>query len=129
MERKHIKGTWQEEFSFSPAVVTQGGRTIWLAGHTGQTSDAGQSLAGDIDAQTRQTFRNLERTLTEAGGQLQDIVTMTVFLLDARNTRRATDIRKEILKRDFPASAAITVAGFADPSMMIEIQAIAVIGG
>lgn len=129
MERKHIKGTWQEEFSFSPAVVTQGGRTIWLAGHTGQTSEAGQSLAGDIDAQTRQTFRNLERTLTEAGGQLQDIVTMTVFLLDARNTRRATDIRKEILKRDFPASAAITVAGFADPSMMIEIQAIAVIGG
>lgn len=129
MERKHIKGTWQEEFSFSPAVVTQGGRTIWLAGHTGQTSDAGQSLAGDIDAQTRQTFRNLERTLTEAGGQLQDIVTMTVFLLDARNTRRATDIRKEILKRDFPASAAITVAGFADPAMMIEIQAIAVIGG
>ena len=125
--RAIVKGAWQEDFSFSPAVVTQGGRTIWLAGHTGQKSDDGRSLAGDFEAQTRQTFRNIEATLAAAGGSLADLVSMTVFLIDARYSRSMTDLRKDILKRDFPASAAITVAGFAHPDMMIEIQAVAVV--
>lgn len=127
MDKHHIKGSWQEDFSFSPAVATRGGRTIWLAGHTGQKDDDGRSLAGHFEAQTRQTFRNIEKTLAAAGGTLADLVSMTVFLIDARHSRAMTDLRKEILKSDFPASAAITVAGFAHPDMMIEIQAVAVV--
>jgi 2-iminobutanoate/2-iminopropanoate deaminase len=76
----------------------------------------------------RQTFRNIERTLGEAGAKLSDMVTMTVFLIDARYTTRMTEIRSEIFKNDFAASAAITAAGFADPNMMIEIQGVAVPG-
>ena len=129
MEKSFVRGTWQVKRAFSPAVITQGGgRTIWVAGHTGQADDSGKSLAGDFDAQCRQVFRNIERTLAEAGAKLSDLVTMTVFLIDARYTTRMTEIRTEIFGRDFPASAAITVAGFADPSMMIEIQGIAVAG-
>ena len=127
MEKSFVRGTWQVKRAFSPAVVTQGGgRTIWVAGHTGQTDDSGKSLAGDFDAQCRQVFRNIERTLAEANAKLSDLVTMTVFLTDARYTTRMTELRTEIFGCDFPASAAITVAGFADPSMMIEIQGIAV---
>jgi 2-iminobutanoate/2-iminopropanoate deaminase len=127
MEKSFVRGTWQVKRAFSPAVITQGaGRTIWVAGHTGHTDDSGKSLAGDFDAQCRQTFRNIERTLAEANAKLADLVTMTVFLIDARYTTRMTEIRTEIFGRDFPASAAITVAGFADPSMLIEIQGIAV---
>jgi 2-iminobutanoate/2-iminopropanoate deaminase len=125
MNKTFVRGTWQKKRAFSPAVITQGaGRVIWVAGHTGQVDDAGKSLAGDFDAQCRQTFRNIEHTLAEAGAKLSDIVTMTVFLIDARYTTRMTEIRTEIFGADFPASAAITVAGFADPSMLIEIQAI-----
>jgi enamine deaminase RidA (YjgF/YER057c/UK114 family) len=51
---------------------------------------------------------------------------MTVFLLDARYTTRMTEIRTEIFGDNFPASAAITVTGFADPTILIEIQAVAV---
>jgi 2-iminobutanoate/2-iminopropanoate deaminase len=76
----------------------------------------------------RQTYKNIEVTLKEAGATLKDIVTMTVFLADSRYTTRMTEIRTEIFGEDFPASAAITVTGFADPSMLIEIQGIAVIG-
>jgi 2-iminobutanoate/2-iminopropanoate deaminase len=127
MEKSFVRGTWQVKRAFSPAVITQGGgRTIWVAGHTGQADDSGKSLAGDFDAQCRQVFRNIERTLAEANAKLSDLVTMTVFLIDARYTTRMTELRTEIFGRDFPASAAITVAGFADPSMMIEIQGIAV---
>jgi 2-iminobutanoate/2-iminopropanoate deaminase len=74
----------------------------------------------------RQTFKNIEATLKEVHASLKNVVTMTVFLADARYTTRMTEIRTEIFGDDFPASAAITVAGFADPNMLIEIQGIAV---
>jgi 2-iminobutanoate/2-iminopropanoate deaminase len=128
MKKSFVRGTWQKSRAYSPAVITEGGKIVWIAGHTGQRDAAGNSLAGDFDAQTRQTFKNIEATLREAGASLKDMVTMTVFLIDARYTTRMTEIRTEIFGDDFPASAAITVKGFADPNMMIEIQGIAVVG-
>jgi enamine deaminase RidA (YjgF/YER057c/UK114 family) len=127
MKKTYVRGTWQKSRAFSPAVITEGGKIVWVAGHTGQNDDSGKSLAGDFAAQTYQTFRNIEATLKEAGGGLKDLATLTVFLSDARNTTRMTEIRTEILGSDFPASAAITVTGFADPTMLIEIQGIAVV--
>ncbi len=127
MQKSFVRGTWQQKRAYSPAVITAGSaKTIWVAGHTGAVDDAGKSLAGDFDAQCRQTFRNIEKTLAEAGAKLADLVTMTVFLIDARHTTRMTELRTEIFGKDFPASAAITVAGFAQPDMMIEIQCVAV---
>jgi 2-iminobutanoate/2-iminopropanoate deaminase len=80
----------------------------------------------DFDGQTRQAFRNIETTLKKAGGTLADIVTMTVF------TRNQADghefVRAEIFKSGFPASALITAKDLAVPQLLIEIQAIAVIG-
>ena len=128
MEKSFVRGTWQQQRAFSPAVTVSGAaRTIYVAGHTGQKADDGRIFAGDFESQCRQTFRNIERTLAEAGATLADLVTMTVFLIDVRHTTRMTEIRTEIFGKDFPASAAITVSGFADPSIMIEIQGIAVV--
>jgi 2-iminobutanoate/2-iminopropanoate deaminase len=128
MQKSFVRGTYPEQRAYSRIVITEGSaKTLWLAGHTGAVDDAGKSLAGDFDAQCRQTFRNIEKTLAEAGAKLSDIVTMTVFLIDARLTTRMTELRKEIFSKDFPASAAITAAGFAQPQMMIEVQAVAVI--
>jgi 2-iminobutanoate/2-iminopropanoate deaminase len=128
MKKSFVRGTWHAKRAYSPAVITEGAsKTIWVAGHTGVVDEAGKSLAGDFDAQCRQTFRNIEKTLVEAGATLADLVTMTVFLIDTRHTTRMTELRTEIFGKDFPASAAITVAGFAQPEMMIEIQCVAVI--
>src|SRR6202790_5684341 len=114
MQKSFVRGTWQQKRAYSPAVITEGtAKTIWVAGHTGAVDDAGKSLAGDFDAQCRQTFRNIEKTLAEVGAKLADLVTMTVFLIDARHTTRMTELRTEIFGKDFPASAAITAAGFA----------------
>ena len=127
MKKSFVRGTWQVKRAFSPCVITEGGgRTIYVAGHTGQVDDSGKSLAADFDAQFKQTFRNIEKTLAEAGAKLSDMVTMTVFLIDARYTTRMTELRGELFGKDFPASAAITVQGFAQPEMMIEVQGIAV---
>ena len=128
MNKNFVRGTWQQKRAFSPAVIVSGpARTIYVAGHTGSKADDGRLLAGDFDSQCRQTFLNIEKTLSEAGATLADMVTMTVFLIDARFTTRMTEIRTEVFGKDFPASAAITVSGFADPSIMIEIQGIAVV--
>lgn len=129
MERTYVKGDWQQDRAFSPAVVTTGAQTmVWVAGHGGLRGEDGAVLKGDFEAQCRQCFRNLERTLGRSGAALKDIVTMTVFVTDVRYTTPMTQIRTEIFGDDFPASAAITVTGFADPAMLIEIQCVAVIG-
>ena len=52
MERVFHKGTWQEGRSFSPAVVTKGGTTVWAVGHGGPKDADGKSLAGDFEAKT-----------------------------------------------------------------------------
>jgi 2-iminobutanoate/2-iminopropanoate deaminase len=127
MKKSFVRGTYQVKRAYSPVVITEGTqRTLWIAGHTGAVDDTGKSLAGDFDAQFKQTFRNIEKTLAEAGAKLSDMVTMTVFLIDARYTTRMTELRGELFGKDFPASAAITVAGFAQPEMLIEVQGIAV---
>ena len=128
MPREYFKGTWQEDRSFSPAVVTKGGKQVWLAGVGMWRNEAGNSLAGDFDAQVHASFKAIEKTLERTGGKLEDIVTMTVFILDVRHGNRFTEIRKKYFPENFPGSALITVAGFAKPEMMVEIQAIAVLG-
>jgi enamine deaminase RidA (YjgF/YER057c/UK114 family) len=127
VEKSFVKGTWQETRSYSPAVITTGHQTIvWVAGHTGATADDGRSLAGNFDAQFHQVFSNVGKTLAEADCKLQDIVTMTVFLIDARYTTRMTELRRGPLGDNFPASAAITVSGFARPDIMLEVQCVPV---
>ena len=128
MDKEYFAGTWQQQRAFSPMVATRAGCTLWVAGH-GATHDAhGEPLDGDFDGQVRQSFANLSGTIARAGGTLQDIVTMTVFIIDARYGDRFVELRKSYFSGEkYPASALITVAGFAKPSMMVEIQCVAVV--
>ena len=66
LKKAIVEPSWEAKYSFSPAVITEGGKTIWLAGHVGFVDDAGASLAGNFDAQARQAFKNLEKTLRSA---------------------------------------------------------------
>lgn len=115
--------------SYSPAVVTEGGRIVWLAGETTTTDLDGKDIKGDIEAQARTIFALLDQTLKRSGGSLKDIVSMTAYLTDARNGAAFAKVRTEMFPdRNFPASAQITVSGLAVPGMLIEIHAVAVIG-
>lgn len=127
MEKKYYPGDWQQQRAFSRAVATKSGRIIWLAGHGG-LHGTDRALDGDFDGQSRQAFRNLAATLAQADGKLSDIVTMTVFIIDARYGDRFIEVRKEFFPdAKYPASALITVAGLARPNMMVEIQCVAVV--
>jgi 2-iminobutanoate/2-iminopropanoate deaminase len=124
-----IKRDAAQERAYSLAVITEGGRIVWLAGQTVTEDGTGKSLAGDFSGQAREIFLRLGNTLGQAGGTLADIVTMTASIADARFGDSFTRLRKEIFCDNFPASTLITIAGLAKPEMLIEIQAIAVVGG
>ena len=126
MTRSYVKREAAQARAYSQAVVTAGGRTIWLAGQVALEDSGGRSLAGNFDDQVREIFARLGRTLEEAGAKLSDMVTMTVFITDARFGDRFVQLRKEIFGDNFPASALITVAGLARPEMLVEVQGIAV---
>ena len=112
-----------QERAFSRVVTTQGGKTLWIAGHTA-------TPGAPFDAQVREIFSDLDKNIKATGGKgLADIVTMTVFITDARLGDRFIELRKEAFKECFPASALITIAGLAQPGLLIEIQGVAVVGG
>jgi 2-iminobutanoate/2-iminopropanoate deaminase len=119
----------QIERAFSPAVITEGGKTIWLAGHGGLEEADGKTNAGDFDSQARAAFAAIDRTLKRAGGSLENIVYMTVFIKDVRHGEDFVKIRREMFpKGNFPGSTLVTVSGFSRPGMLLEIAPIAVIG-
>ena len=124
------KTEFQTSRAFSPAVITQGGRTVWLAGQTATRDQAGNDIAGNFEAQVRAIFADLDATLKRTGGTLANMVTMTVFINDPRHGDRFVELRKELFPDgNYPASALITVSHFARPGMLIEIQGVAVVGG
>ena len=86
---QHLEGTdHQKSRAFSPAVISEGGRIVWLAGQTTLTDLDGKDISGNFEQQTRTIFALLNRTLERAGGSLANLVTMTVFINDARNGDR-----------------------------------------
>jgi 2-iminobutanoate/2-iminopropanoate deaminase len=123
-----IKQVRPQQRGYSAAVITEGGKTVWLAGRTATVDDSGKSLASEFEGQARQIFKLLNATLEKTGGKLSDMVQMTVFITDVRYGDRLTQIRREIFGDDFPGSALITITALANPDAKIEIQGYAVIG-
>ncbi len=125
---EYIKGEREETRAYSPAVLTQGGTIVWLAGVGGRLDAPGEPIPADFSEQVHNIFGRLGATLERAGGTLQDIVTMTVFISDVRHGNEFTRIRAEYFEDGYPGSALITVAGFANTEYKVEVQAIAVVG-
>ena len=118
----------QKSRSFSPAVITEGGRIVWLAGQTAVTDLNGNDISGKFDEQARTLFALMNRTLERAGGSLANLVTMTVFITDPRLGDRLVELRREFFKEGrYPGSALVTVSNLARPGCVIEIQGVAVI--
>jgi enamine deaminase RidA (YjgF/YER057c/UK114 family) len=99
--------------------------TVYLAGALGNEADG--SLSPDIRVQTRRAFEKLATVLREAGGSLAGIVKLTVFITDMRWREGYGEVRAEFFPHDPPASTLVQVVALADPSALIEIEAIAVL--
>jgi len=123
------KTPFQLSRAFSPGVITEGGRTVWVAGQTATRDSAGNDIANNFEAQVRQVFHQIDEILKRAGGSLANVVAMTVFIKESRYGDRFVEMRKDMFQNgNYPGSALITVTNFARPGIEIEIQAVGVIG-
>jgi enamine deaminase RidA (YjgF/YER057c/UK114 family) len=112
---------------FAEAVVIPGpgGRTVYLSGNVG-FDEEGNIVPGGIEAETRATFANFERTLERAGGTLDDIVKIQAFIVDLEDYAGYAKVRQEIFADRLPASSTVQVSGFVVDAR-IEIEGVAFI--
>jgi len=123
------KTPFQLSRAFSPGVITEGGRTVWVAGQTATRDNQNVDISNNFEAQVRQVFSQIDQILKRAGGSLANVVTMTVFIKESRYGDRFVEMRKDMFQNgNYPGSALITVTNFARPGIEIEIQAVGVIG-
>jgi len=123
------KTPFQLSRAFSPGVITEGGKMVWVAGQTATRDNQGNDIANNFEAQAKQLFSQIDTIMKRAGGSLANIVTMTVFIKESRYGDRFVEMRKDMFQNgNYPGSALITVTNFARPGIEIEIQAVGVIG-
>ena len=129
MEKRHINPwSWQDRFGFSQAWRVDGAEAvIFLAGQGPVSADGEVVGEGDFEAQVRQTFTNIETVLEHAGGSLESIVKLTVYLTDISTLRDYGRVKADLMPGPPPASTAIQVGALALPGMAIEIEAVAVL--
>ena len=110
--------------------VVKVGNTVYIAGQVSRGLDGNTIHKGDAAAQIRQVWTHLELAVQSAGGSLKDIVKTTTYVVGADNMAKIRPVRQEILPAEGrPTSTTILVAGLADPDLLVEVEAIAVIGG
>ena len=110
------------------AVVAGG--VVYLRGQIGQDLDTRESVGvGDVRAQTEKAMANIDLLLREAGSGLQDIVKVTVYLVDPRYREDVYREMGRLLKGVHPVSTGIVVQALARPEWLVEIDATAVISG
>src|SRR3989440_6874108 len=77
------KTPFQLSRAFSPGVVTSGGITVWVAGQTATQDSQGNNIANNFEAQVKQVVAQVDGVLKRAGGSLDNVVTMTVFIKES----------------------------------------------
>jgi 2-iminobutanoate/2-iminopropanoate deaminase len=113
---------------FSQGVIAPAtGRMVFISGMTARGVDGRVVGAGDIDKQTRQVCENLSRAMKEAGGTLNDIVRVDVFVRNIEHFDAVHRVRREYFDAPAPASTLLEVSKMVSPDMLIEINAIALV--
>ena len=131
MEREFINPTESIRSGprgYSHAVTVRNpGKFVFIAGQGPLDADMKLVGPGDIEAQTRQTFVNMKRSLDAAGAGFEDIVKMTVYVLDIETQQwPVRNVRTEFIDADNPpVSTMVQVSKLAIEGMMVEIDAIA----
>ena len=103
------------------------GNTIYVAGQLPYDKDGNVVGKGDIKAQTRRIFENIQKIVSAGGGKMDDIVKITVFVTDVRFREGYAEVRSEFFGPNPPASTMVQISNLAVPDALIEIEAIAVV--
>jgi len=113
-------------FSQATAIEARG-RFVFISGMTARRADGSIAGIGDVSEQTRQVCENLKAAAEEAGGSLEDICRVDVYVRNMEHFEAIHKVRREYFTKIAPASTMVEICKMTSPDYLIEINAIAVI--
>jgi len=116
---------YEPKIGFSRAVRV--GDTVYVSGTVAWGDDGVLVGPGDMYAQARQTILNIEKALAQAGASLRDVVRTRIFVTDISRLDDAARAHGEAFGDIRPAATMVEVSRLADPEMLVEIEAVAVV--
>jgi len=126
MEKQMINpDTLFDSMSYGYAQAVKVGSTYYISGQISMNADGEVMHKGDIVGQARLAFENLKKALEAVGGTLDDIVKMTVYVVDINYCAPFREVRREYFKDYFPANTLLVVKSLANPDWLIEMEAVA----
>jgi len=112
---------------FAQATVSQArGRLLFISGMTARNSSGGVTGVGDVTAQTHQVCQNLKAAVEAAGGTLDDVARVDVYVRNMEDFAAIHEVRRQYFPTP-PASTMVEVSKFVNKDYLIEINAIAVL--
>lgn len=119
-----------ETYGFSQAVMAEGRRTVYCSGQVAWDTAEDIGAPGDLAGQTRRALLNVERAVSAAGGTLDDVVSLRIYIV-GEHIRNTAAVRQALLHtfghKEQPAATWIGVHALANPDFIIEIEAVAVL--
>lgn len=113
---------------FSQATTVEAsGKLVFISGMTARKRDGTIAGIGDIEAQTRQVCENVKAAVEAAGGTLDDVVRVDVYVRNMEHFPIIHKVRREYFNEPVPASTMVEVSKMTSPDYLIEITAIAVL--
>ena len=110
------------------AVVTKGGKTVWMRGQCPQNLDDAKNIdSHDPAEQTHKVMQNIRQLMTEAGGEMAHVVKLVVYITDIRHREAVYRTMGEYIKGVHPVCTGLVVQALARPEWLVEIDATAVI--
>ncbi|MDB5798731.1 MAG: enamine deaminase RidA [Paucimonas sp.] len=122
-----VKGLPKPKGVWSAAITTQPCRQVFIAGMLAKDENGNLLGIGDISVQTEQVILNLQRAVEAAGGTLQDIVRVDVYIRDMNHFEQIHAVRRKYFPVDPPVSTMVEVSRMTDERALIEMNAIAVL--
>ena len=126
-ERKRVRSVspYEDIIGFSRAV--RAGDLVFVSGTVAWGPDGKLVGKGDVYAQAKQTLANIEGYLREAGASLRDVVRTRIYLTDIGRWEEVARAHREAFAEAPPASSLLEISALADPEMLVEIEAVAVV--
>ncbi|MFC5268608.1 RidA family protein [Kribbella qitaiheensis] len=113
---------------FSQATTIEAtGRLVFVSGMTARRPDGTIVGVGDVSEQTRQVCENVQTAVKAAGGTLDDVCRVDVYVRNMEDFAKIHEVRAQYFHEPLPASTMVEVSKLAHPDYLIEISAIAVI--
>jgi enamine deaminase RidA (YjgF/YER057c/UK114 family) len=111
--------------TWSNALVV--GNQVFIAG---MTARSGSEVVGadSMYGQSRAIFEKIRNLMEAAGGKMDDIVKVVIFVTDIKRREEVWKARREVFTGDFPVSTLVEVRALAAPELLVEVEAIAVLG-